>query len=85
MTNNTTEGTNMTTYTTTGEVRGECGHTHRTYAAALACVSRDRRDCASLGGGAYSDRHVVEIDGSTDERQESDEEHAERLTDEACS
>lgn len=50
----------MTTiYTTKGNVRGECGHEHRTEAAAQACLERDQRGCASQGG--YSDRVVEAI------------------------
>lgn len=30
-----------TYYTTTGPVRGECGHRHRTVLAAYACLKRD--------------------------------------------
>jgi hypothetical protein len=49
-----------TYYTTTGSVRGSCGHKHRSIEAAEACLEQDRRDCRSLGGGAYSDRVIVE-------------------------
>lgn len=60
----------MTTETTTrpteaayiyfawGRVRGRCQHDHRTAAAADRCAERDRRDCESMTGGAYSDRTV---------------------------
>jgi len=47
-------------YTTKGEIRGECGHTHRTLRAALDCAERDRRGCRSQGG--YSDRYVYGVD-----------------------
>ena len=47
-------------YTTHGQVRGGCGHRHRTIEAAEACLSRDIRACNSAGG--YSDRVVAEID-----------------------
>ena len=43
------------TWHAVGSVRG---HAHRTEAAAEACALRDQRRCASLGGGAYSDRAV---------------------------
>lgn len=41
-----------------GIVRGRCQHNHRSARAAVRCSERDRRDCASIGGGAYSDRRV---------------------------
>jgi hypothetical protein len=44
-----------------GPVRGDCGHKHRTHEAAEACADKDARACRSLGGGAYSDRVVVEV------------------------
>lgn len=55
-----------THYIAAGSVRGPCAHQHRTVEAAQACVERDRRDCRSLGGGAYSDRAVraVDVEGS---------------------
>jgi len=46
-------------YTTTGSIRGCCGHTHRSEETATKCLERDRRGCASQGG--YSDRRVVPI------------------------
>jgi hypothetical protein len=49
----------MTTYESYGGVRGGCGHKHRTIEAALRCGDKDGRACASLGGGAYSDRGAV--------------------------
>jgi hypothetical protein len=52
-----------TTYTTTGSVRGNCGHRHKTVRAAAACAEKDARDCRSLSGGAYSDRSVRAIEG----------------------
>ena len=55
----------MTTivYTTTGSVRGTCGHKHRSIRTAYKCVLRDHRGCVSQGG--YSDRHVVAIEDVT--------------------
>lgn len=47
----------MTTYTTTGKVRGCCQHRHRTIKAALDCLSRDLNYCCERGG--YSDRYLV--------------------------
>ena len=51
--------TTTTTYKCVGSVRGTCGIAHRSLAAAHECCARDRRKCAGLGGGAYSDRRVV--------------------------
>lgn len=69
----------MIAYTTDGSVRGECGHRHRTIGAALACIARDARGCASHGG--YSDRSITRTDGAplTDEERASirDQEDAE--------
>lgn len=53
--------TNTVSYTTIGDVRGMCGHAHRTISAALDCTERDRRACAYVGG--YSDRVVARYDG----------------------
>lgn len=61
------------TYRAVGLVRGSCGHAHRSVGAAVRCARRDARACASLGGGAYSDRVVRRADGqplTEDERQE---------------
>lgn len=60
-------------YTTSGPVRGDCGHTHKTIQAAHACATRDARAVkrGNPGIGAYSDRDVVRQDGaplSEDER-----------------
>lgn len=55
-------------YTTKGQIRGECRHTHRTLRAALTCKERDSRGCHQQGG--YSDRYVYGVDdrgGLTDE------------------
>ena len=50
-------------YTTDGSVRGTCGHVHKTIASAMQCLQRDRNSCGRLGGGAYSDRDIVRLDG----------------------
>ena len=52
------------TYTTSGSVRGGCGHSHRTISGALRCLNHDVASCHGLGGGAYSDRELVGQDGS---------------------
>lgn len=63
----------MTTYyTTSGSVRGDCGHHHRTLSGADRCLQRDMDGCASQGG--YSDRRIVAIDGEGCERELSAEE-----------
>ena len=49
-----------TIYTTIGSVRGCCGHKHKTYEAAQACMHADQAGCARHGG--YSDRQVVSSD-----------------------
>ena len=51
-----------TTYTTIGDVRGTCGHQHRTLEAAERCRAADSAGCKSQGG--YSDRRVRNGDGS---------------------
>jgi len=50
-----------TTYTTRGDVRGECGHQHRSLRTAEKCRQRDADGCRGQGG--YSDRHVIRGDG----------------------
>lgn len=50
----------MTGYTSKGQIRGECGHTHRTIRTALKCTERDRQGCREQGG--YSDRFVYGVD-----------------------
>ncbi len=52
----------MTRWMCVGSVRGCCGVAHRTRDAAERCSAADQRDCASLGGGAYSDRRPVSAD-----------------------
>lgn len=48
--------TGTVTYTAIGNVRGSCGHKHRTAEAAEACFRRDMAGCRRQGG--YSDRCV---------------------------
>jgi hypothetical protein len=59
----------MPTYTTTGSVRGSCGHKHRTITTAYACLCEDQRGCKNQGG--YSDRDIVLI-GKHDHEDEID-------------
>ncbi len=57
------------TYTTgqSSDVRGCCGHRHRTLDAALACMDRDAAACRRQGG--YSDRDtIVRSDGAWNTR-----------------
>jgi len=53
-------------WTTSGSVRGWCGHWHRTRGGAERCLARDRRGCRAQGG--YSDRDLLLVvrDGETD-------------------
>ena len=44
-------------YTTEGSTRKCCGHKHRSFRTAKACLLRDDRGCARQGG--YTDRKVV--------------------------
>jgi hypothetical protein len=56
--------TKPTRYTTSGSMRGCCDHRHLTIAAARKCLERDQRASWRLGGGCYSDRVVVAVDGT---------------------
>ena len=51
----------MTTYRCVGDIRGDCGHEHKTIAGAARCLARDEAECAGQGG--YSDRELVDSDG----------------------
>lgn len=46
-------------YITDGNVRGECGHLHRSIEAAAKCAKQDQAACHKQGG--YSDRILVVI------------------------
>ena len=48
-----------THFTNVGNVRGECGHKHRTAAAAGDCAHRDQVWCQRQGG--YSDYQLLEV------------------------
>ena len=52
----------MSHYTTTGPVRGSCGHRHRTLGGALRCLRRDVSGCRRQGG--YSDRRLLDDSGA---------------------
>ena len=60
----------MLTYTNRGDVRGSCGHKHRTLSGALRCLEDDRRWCRRVGG--YSDRYV-RPSGAVDEDELADQ------------
>lgn len=49
-----------TYYTTTGSVRGNCGHRHRSVVAAEQCRQSDANGCGMQGG--YSDRRIVAVE-----------------------
>ena len=49
-----------THYRCVGDVRGWCGHRHRTIDGALRCLRRDQSGCHSQGG--YSDRAIYLYD-----------------------
>lgn len=51
-----------TTYAAIGDIRGNCGHEHKSIKAAEECRARDAAGCKSQGG--YSDRRVRHADGS---------------------
>ncbi len=46
-------------YKVTGNIRGECGHNHRSVRRAAICRNRDFVGCARQGG--YSDRSKLEV------------------------
>lgn len=50
----------MKGYTTQGNIRGQCGHLHKTAEAAAQCQDRDNVGCRKQGG--YSDRYVAIVD-----------------------
>ena len=50
-----------TRYIASGQVRGACGHRHRTLAGAARCLERDLRLCRRTDGGTYSDRTVLAV------------------------
>lgn len=61
-------------WTCKGDVRGDCGHKHRSYATAAACCIRDGRGVTrGHGSSAYSDRYVVFVDANGDSYIKDDE------------
>jgi hypothetical protein len=67
----------MAKYVCVGNVRGSCGHAHRTITGAAKCLRRERANCRKNGG--YSDRRIapVEVDSYGDHGYLSDEEYDE--------
>ena len=54
-------------YTCCGSVRGYCGVHHRSIEAAGRCCAQDARDVRrGHGGGAYSDRAPVAVEGGVE-------------------
>ena len=74
-TNETKGHTMTTTYTTTGSVRGSCGHKHRSIGAAVRCLLADQSGCTASRG--YSDRtvRVIDADGERTLTREEHDEH----------
>lgn len=63
-------------YIASGAVRGDCGHQHKSIAAAQRCADRDGAACARLpGGNSYSDRTVRRADNLPLDDWELDELH----------
>ena len=62
-------------YQAIGQIRGSCGHLHRSYAAAERCCEKDRKLQASKPGRCYSDRVVLAVDnkGNIDNSLHSNE------------
>lgn len=50
----------MKGYTTHGNIRGQCGHLHKTAGTAEKCQARDSAGARKQGG--YSDRYVAIVD-----------------------
>lgn len=55
--------TKCTRYDVRGSVRGTISTNHRTLSAAVRSMRRDCRQCASIGGGSYSDACIERTDG----------------------
>ena len=53
-------------YTTEGDIRGDCGHKHRSFRTAQQCLDKDRAGCKKQGG--YSDRNVIRVNPLFDTR-----------------
>ena len=50
----------MIYYATRGEIRGPCGHRHKSVRTAFDCLQRDAAGCHMQGG--YSDRRIVGVE-----------------------
>jgi hypothetical protein len=68
-------------YRCEGSVRGFCGVDHTSLAAAIRHLMADQGGCRSLGGGAYSDRHIRvyehDAEGEMVQRAMTEDEHYE--------
>ncbi len=53
-------------YECEGQIRGNCGHRHRTLSGARKCFDRDAYGCKIQGG--YSDRDIIEVSDDGSER-----------------
>ena len=71
--------TKCTRYDVRGSVRGTISTNHRTLSAAVRSMRRDCRQCASLGGGSYSDVGIERADGEP--LTEAEYEEIERIED----
>lgn len=58
-----------TTYTCTGPVRGDCGHTHTTPQTAGRCCQRDDRACSKQGGYSGTIFPAAKVQGCTADTQ----------------
>jgi hypothetical protein len=68
----------MATYTTQGDVSGGCDHQHKTLRSAQACADKYQAQVkrGNPGGNAYSDRVVVNSDGSSLDDYDREQLHA---------
>lgn len=47
-------------YTTSGAIRGCCGHVHQYFEKAVECLEKDKKGCKKQGG--YSDRSIYKVE-----------------------
>ncbi len=52
-----------------GNVRGWCGHEHKTHSKALECTGKDERKCRQKDG--YSDRKPFEVPGELNDEPDA--------------
>ena len=65
--------TKCTRYIVRGAVRGTISTNHRTLSGAVRSCELDRKQCARLGGGAYSDAGIERVDGEPLTQEELEE------------